>query len=350
MHATPSSVCSRTPAPPLSSGRSSGSRSSPSRATDRSTGCWRAATSSWPLYVNHTPQNFSALRFTSLVHVYLAHGDSDKGVSISNQCKAYDFCFVAGQAAIDRLSDYLMFTDPASWCITIGRPQLDASPVVTPASGRPDRPTVLYAPTWEGAQPSLAYGSLASHGAEAGRRAHRQRRDFRSRIDRTPCRGSTDAAYGAADAAVRALISAAARARPRCRSPGRGGSAARGVLRGRRPAAVRRVRRRDGLASHRQAARDHRSGRAGGRHPCHPNAGGRPPAAPPPTWTESSTWWPTRSRPTRSRADRLALVDYYLGDTSPGAATQRFLEACTEVIQRRDEQRATVLTRGPAGP
>ena len=32
------------------------------------------------LYVNHNPQNFAALRFMSLVHVYLSHGDSDKGV------------------------------------------------------------------------------------------------------------------------------------------------------------------------------------------------------------------------------------------------------------------------------
>lgn len=42
------------------------------------------------LYVNHDPVNFESLRFSSMVHVYLGHGDSDKGVSVSNQVKAYD--------------------------------------------------------------------------------------------------------------------------------------------------------------------------------------------------------------------------------------------------------------------
>ena len=54
------------------------------------------------LYVGHNPENFTALRFTSLAHVFLNHGDSDKGVAVSNQNKAYDFLFVPGQASIDR--------------------------------------------------------------------------------------------------------------------------------------------------------------------------------------------------------------------------------------------------------
>ena len=91
------------------------------------------------LYVNHNPQNFAALRFTSLAHVYLTHGDSDKGVSVSNQSKAYDFIFVPGQAAVDRIQAYTMFYDAAPHCVLIGCPQLDVDRPAgrsTPAADR----------------------------------------------------------------------------------------------------------------------------------------------------------------------------------------------------------------------
>jgi hypothetical protein len=51
-----------------------------------------------------------------------------------------------------------------------------------------------------------------------------------------------------------------------------------------------------------------------------------------------------------ARAARAGLVDYYLGDTTPGAATKSFLDACTRVISERDEAWAVVSARGPAGP
>jgi CDP-Glycerol:Poly(glycerophosphate) glycerophosphotransferase len=114
------------------------------------------------LYVSHHPRNFSMLRFGSLAHVYLGHGDSDKAVSASNQLKAYDRVFVAGQAGIDRVVDELLWFDPDR-LVCIGRPQLSASAM---GAGRPPATpaTVLYAPTWEGAQASMAYSSVASHG------------------------------------------------------------------------------------------------------------------------------------------------------------------------------------------
>jgi hypothetical protein len=51
-----------------------------------------------------------------------------------------------------------------------------------------------------------------------------------------------------------------------------------------------------------------------------------------------------------TRDARSELIDYYLGDTSPGAATKKFLDACTRVIAARDEAWAAVTARGPAGP
>jgi len=111
------------------------------------------------LYVSHHPRNFQCLRFPDLAHVYVGHGESDKAVSASNQMKAYDRVFVAGQAAVDRVLGELMWFDAARF-VHVGRPQLASLPQ------RPvgDPATVLYAPTWEGAQASMAYSSVASHG------------------------------------------------------------------------------------------------------------------------------------------------------------------------------------------
>ena len=110
------------------------------------------------LYVNHNSQNFTALRFTSLAHVYLTHGDSDKGVSVSNQNKAYDFLFVPGQASIDRIQAYTMLWDAAPHCVLIGRPQLEVNQPATASASHGGRRTVLYAPTWEGTRPRSATG------------------------------------------------------------------------------------------------------------------------------------------------------------------------------------------------
>ncbi|RBY80128.1 glycosyl transferase [Blastococcus sp. TF02-09] len=111
------------------------------------------------VYVSHHPRNFQMLRHPSAAHVYLGHGESDKAVSASNQLKAYDRAFVAGPAAEQRILDELMWFDRGR-LVRIGRPQAAASsPRPVPAV-----PTVLYAPTWEGAQPSMAYSSVATHG------------------------------------------------------------------------------------------------------------------------------------------------------------------------------------------
>src|SRR3954453_540653 len=117
------------------------------------------------LYVSHLPRNFECLRFASLLHAYIGHGDSDKGVSASNQLKAYDYVFAPGQAAIDRIARRLMRFDAADRCRIVGQPLTLSAPSV-PAPGPPEGGPgpLLYAPTWEGGQPSVAYSSIASHG------------------------------------------------------------------------------------------------------------------------------------------------------------------------------------------
>ena len=94
------------------------------------------------LYVNHSSRNFECLRFTEVVHVYLGHGDSDKGVSASNQVKAYDYCFVAGEVAVARIAAHVRRFDAALRCLRIGQPQLDGTGLLPtkPPTAAPARP------------------------------------------------------------------------------------------------------------------------------------------------------------------------------------------------------------------
>ncbi|NKX56495.1 CDP-glycerol glycerophosphotransferase family protein [Arthrobacter mobilis] len=124
-------------------------------------------------YVNNNRDNFTVLRLTGQVHVHLSHGESDKISMASNQLKAYDYAFIAGQASRERILGRVRGLDPAR-LVEIGRPQLDSA---VPEAGQDStagqdsggRTTVLYAPTWEGDRPAMAYGSLASHGVEMAR-------------------------------------------------------------------------------------------------------------------------------------------------------------------------------------
>jgi CDP-Glycerol:Poly(glycerophosphate) glycerophosphotransferase len=116
------------------------------------------------LYLNQVEANFRMLRFPSPVHIQIGHGESDKAGSVSNQHKAYDLVFVGGDAGRDRLDHALRGFDATERTLPIGRPQLDHSYPGAPAWPRDSGMRVWYAPTWEGDRPSIAYGSLASHG------------------------------------------------------------------------------------------------------------------------------------------------------------------------------------------
>lgn len=117
-------------------------------------------------YVNQNARNFQMFRFGAMWHVFISHGESDKAYMSSNQIKAYDFAFVAGEMARQRLEKALWNYDADTRAIEIGRPQVDhfARSTDLPTDGRL---VVLYAPTWEGDRPSMAYGSIKSHGEAA---------------------------------------------------------------------------------------------------------------------------------------------------------------------------------------
>ncbi len=117
------------------------------------------------LYVNQNTRNFQMMRFNTMLHVFISHGESDKSYMVSGQTKCYDYSFIAGEAAAERLAAHLINYDVAAKTIRIGRPQLDIPPATTgPTLPDDGRIVVFYAPTTEGDRPSMRYSSLASHG------------------------------------------------------------------------------------------------------------------------------------------------------------------------------------------
>lgn len=120
------------------------------------TGAHKAA-----IYVNNSVWNFDSLVSRQMLHIHVNHGESDKLCMVSNQAKAYDRVFVAGEAAVRRHHAALLDFDETR-LVRIGRPQLDLrpAPVLPPTSRR----TLLYAPTWEGEEFSNDYTSIDVYG------------------------------------------------------------------------------------------------------------------------------------------------------------------------------------------
>jgi hypothetical protein len=99
------------------------------------------------VYVNHARLNFQSLTLRTALHVHVNHGESDKRSSFSNQAKAYDRIFVAGEVAAKRYLDNVLEIDERR-LVEVGRPPLDFVP--DPVLPAVPTPTVMYAPTWEG--------------------------------------------------------------------------------------------------------------------------------------------------------------------------------------------------------
>lgn len=115
------------------------------------------------VYVNNGWTNFQSLSFQQAVHIHVNHGESDKICMVSNQAKAYDKVFVAGEAAIRRHAAALAWFDPTH-LVRVGRPQLD---LPVPDAAPPfDGPTITYAPTWEGEDDANNYTSIDRYGPQ----------------------------------------------------------------------------------------------------------------------------------------------------------------------------------------
>ncbi len=160
-------------------------------------------------YVNQNNENFSMIRLREPAHVFLSHGESDKDYMASNQLKAYDFTFIAGGAARNRLRRTLIGYDVDRRTIEIGRPQID-DPDPGPALPDDGRTTVLYAPTWEGDRPSMTYSSLVTHGPRLVSRLARDRA-YRVIYRPHPRTGTEDESFKLAHRAMSAALESANR-------------------------------------------------------------------------------------------------------------------------------------------
>ncbi|MGB8022238.1 MAG: CDP-glycerol glycerophosphotransferase family protein [Candidatus Nanopelagicales bacterium] len=113
------------------------------------------------IYPNNGLRNFQSLIWAEAVHIHVNHGESDKVSMVSNQAKAYDKVFVAGEAAVRRHRAALVDFDEFR-LVRVGRPQLDLNP--EPSLPPSERRTILYAPTWEGEDEMNNFTSLDVHG------------------------------------------------------------------------------------------------------------------------------------------------------------------------------------------
>ncbi len=292
------------------------------------------------LYINHDPLNFEALRFTSMLHVYLGHGESDKGVSVSNQIKAYDYCFVAGQAAIDRIVNHVLAYDADTHCIPIGQPAVarrsapDDPPLVSTG-----RRTVLYAPTWEGGQPSVSYGSLRAYGVGLiGRLIDSG--SYRVIYRPHPLSGVIDAHYGRADATIRELVR---------RAPGHRVDTTNDIA--------------DSFAAADILICDVSAVSLNWLPSGKPLIVTRPAATAVVGESRLMQTVPLLDGTTdvvalvaaqfaagADATSRLGLIDYYVGDQAPGAATGKFIEACEHMMALRDESWSVLRSKGAVGP
>jgi hypothetical protein len=287
------------------------------------------------MYVNQTHLNFHAMRYPDMLHVFLSHGESEKKTYMaSNQAKAYDFVFVAGEAAVQRYRENLVNYDVDAHLRTVGRPQLDI-PHDTARKANADRTTVLYAPTWEGDRPSMSYGSVESHGSrivEAFLASRTHQLIYRPH----PRTGWTRPAAGTADKKLRELIREAARRHPEAGhrvdlDPHFGpqmdeadvmicdvSAVAMDFLPTGKPLVV--------TEPARPEATVDRSGVLGAVYNL--------PVSHLDRVADLVDGWVTDDA---AREDRARWVEHYFGDVTPGASMRRFLDACEEAIGLRDK-------------
>ena len=115
------------------------------------------------LFVSNIGNNIHVLRHPGVRTAFIGHGDSDKSASANPFSKVYDQIWVAGPAGRERYARAAVGVRPDA-LVEVGRPQLDL--VASVPAVRPQVPTLLYAPTWEGWNREQDYTSLAVLGEE----------------------------------------------------------------------------------------------------------------------------------------------------------------------------------------
>ncbi|WP_055630927.1 hypothetical protein [Streptomyces hirsutus] len=164
------------------------------------------------LYAANVGKNIHLLRVPTMKHVFIGHGDSDKLASVNPFSKVYDEVWTAGRAGRDRyaIADVGVRDDDI---VEVGRPQL--APIETwqaTAAGPAEehRPTVLYAPTWEGWDDNPGNTSLLLAGENIVKRLIAADPAVRVLYKPHPFTGTRSAQAKAAHERITALIEQAA--------------------------------------------------------------------------------------------------------------------------------------------
>ena len=122
-------------------------------------------------YPFNTNTNPILIKKRNCKHIFIGHGESDKRASINPMLRMYDHIFVSGDETINRLKDNRIVNQldiDEHRCIKVGLPYLgENSHFISSAECKEikftNSKTVLYAPTWEGVEPSQQYSSLEGY-------------------------------------------------------------------------------------------------------------------------------------------------------------------------------------------
>ncbi len=112
------------------------------------------------LYVGHRPQNAGAIAaLPGLAHVFIGHGNSGKRSSGARLALQYDSVLVASYGDLVRWAPPVRRRLRLRVC-AVGAPVVEGLDGPAPTGPAPQRPRVLYLPTWEGKSLAADYSSL----------------------------------------------------------------------------------------------------------------------------------------------------------------------------------------------
>src|SRR3712207_2994333 len=115
------------------------------------------------LFPSNVGSNIHILRLPTLMSAFIGHGDSDKSASANPFGKVYDELWVAGEAGASRWRRAGVGVREHQ-LVKVGRPQIAAVHHRATLT-RGSRPTLLYAPTWEGWNSQQDYCSVRAIGS-----------------------------------------------------------------------------------------------------------------------------------------------------------------------------------------
>ncbi|MFY0406230.1 CDP-glycerol glycerophosphotransferase family protein [Solicola sp. PLA-1-18] len=159
------------------------------------------------LFPTHVGSNLHVLRLPTLMSTFIGHGDSDKNASVNPYGRVYDELWVAGEAGADRWRRAHVGIDEDQ-LVAVGRPQIAGVERVG-SRARGPRPTLLYAPTWEGWNFGQEYSSVGPIGVRVVEAALAHPAGFRVIYKPHPLLGVRDPKVRGAHQRIVRLLAAA---------------------------------------------------------------------------------------------------------------------------------------------